>query len=189
MRRRIGFLFICSAAVPIAVFASTAWGCGALTTLSSTPKVAAPGQTIQVSGRNYGATPGNTPVQIRWNSRTGPALEGGESLVPAGGVITANVKVPANATPGWYVLNAVQFSSTTGAAKSGSPGRTTVRVQGSAQSSTTPFGATTPTGSGGSGSPDVPLPGILLSAALLATGLTLVARGRAKKANRPVLGV
>jgi hypothetical protein len=188
MRRRIGFLFICSAVVPIAIFASTAWGCGALTTLSSAQKVAAPGSTISLSGRNFGATPANTPVEIRWNSRTGQKLNTTD-INPVSGAFTANVQVPADASPGWYVVNATQYSSSTGAPKSGSPGRTTVRVQGAAATSTHPFGATKPTGSGGNGTPDLPLLGILLSASLLAAGLTLVARGRGKKATRPVLGV
>jgi hypothetical protein len=188
MRRRIGFLFICSAVVPIAIYASAAWACGALTTLNASTNVAAPGATVTVNGRNFGATPANTPVQIRWNSRTGPVLQGGDNLTPTGGAISANVQIPANAAPGWYVLNAVQYNATTGAPKSGSPGRTTVRVQGAAAGSTNPFGATKP-GAGGDGGSGLPLPGILLSFALLATGLTLVARDKRKKATRPVLGV
>ena len=139
MRRRIGFLFICAAAIPIAVFASTAWACGALTTLSSTPKVAAPNQSVEIKGRNFGSVPGSTPVEIRWNSRTGPKLNIAD-IVPQGGAFTVNVRVPANATPGFYVMNAVQFSSTTGAPKSGSPGRTTVRVQGAAVATASPWG-------------------------------------------------
>ena len=182
MRRRVGFLFICSAAIPIAVFAATAWACGSLTTLSSSPKVAAPDATLTVKGRNWGAVPPNTNVQLRWNSRTGPILK---EVTPAELLTGTQVSVPGNATPGWYVINATQFNATTGVAKSGSPGRTTVRVQGPRSSSTAPWGAAKPTG--GPGSPDLPLPGILLSVALLATGLALVARDKGKKATRPAL--
>ena len=186
MRRRIGFLLMCSATIPVAVFAATAWGCGALTTLKSSDSVAAPGQTITLTGRNYGNTPANSNVQIRWNGRTGPVLA---EATPVSGAISVPVTVPASAKPGWYVVAATQFVTATGNPKSGSPGRTTVRVQGNAVTSATPWGAGTPTGSGGSGSPDLPLPGILLSVALLAAGMTLVARDRAsKKATRPVLG-
>ena len=190
MRRRIGFIFICSAAIPIAVFAATAWGCGALTTLSSSPKFSAPNGTISVTGRNFSTSSSFTGVQIRWNSRTGPVLKEVSlaELQAGGGAFTTNVQVPASASPGWYVVNATQFNATTGAPKSGSPGRTTVRVQGSAASSAAPWGAAKPTGSSGPGTPDVPLPGILLSVALLATGLGLVARDRGKKASRPALG-
>lgn len=185
MRRRIGFLFICSAVVPIAVFAATAWGCGTLVTMSSSPKVAAPNQLVTVTGRHWGATPTNTNVQIRWNSRTGPILR---EATPAEMLTGVLVAVPAGTAPGWYVLTGTQFNATTGVAKTGSPGRTTVRVQGASANSNTPWGAAKPTGSGGPGSPDVPVPAILLSVGLLATGLTLVARGRTKKATRPALG-
>lgn len=187
MRRRIGFLLMCSATIPVAIFAATAWGCGALTTLKSSNSVAAPGQTITLEGRNYSTSTQFTNVQIRWAGRTGAVLT---EVTPAALAAGVPVRVPASATPGWYVVAATQFNIATGAAKSGSPGRTTVRVQGNPVSSTaSPWGAGTPTGSGGSGSPDLPLPGILLSVALLAAGMILLARDRAaKKASRPVLG-
>jgi len=187
MRRRVGFLFICSAAIPIAIFASAAWACGALTTLKSSPSVAAAGGTVTVTGRNFGAGPTWGPVQIRFNSRTGPVLK---EIAPSTGnsfAFTDTVQVPAGTEPGWYVINATQSRVSDGIPKSGSPGRSTVRVQGAgAGSSTAPWGAA-PT-SGGSGGLDLPLPGILLSVALLATGLALVSRDRGKKATQAVLG-
>jgi len=191
MRRRIGFLFICCAAIPVAVFASTAWACGALTTLKADKSVAAPNEDVTLTARNFAPGPAATPagtstaVQIRWGSRTGPVLK----EVPEGGsLFTTTVKVPASATPGWYVINATQFNATTGVPKSGSPARTTVRVQGAAVGSTAPWGGAAPT-SGGPGGPDLPLPGILLSVALLATGMTLVFRDKGrKKATPTVLG-
>ncbi|MFN2538683.1 MAG: hypothetical protein ABR549_11140 [Mycobacteriales bacterium] len=185
MRRRVGFLFICSAAIPIAIFASAAWACGILATTSSSPKVVAPGGTVTVTGRNFAAASSSvTPIELRWNSRTGPVLPGGVNQSSRG--FTANVTVPSTEGPGWYVINAVQYNTSNGTPVAGTPGRTTVRVQGSGASSAAPWGAAKPTG--GPGSPDLPLPGILLSVALLATGLTLVARDRGKKVARPVLG-
>ena len=187
MRRRVGFLFIIFAAIPVAVFASTAWACGALTTLHTNASVVAPNQVIEVTARNFNNGPAaggsSSPVQIRWASRTGEVLD----EVPEGGSFTKAVRVPASAPSGWHVINAVQFTAT-GAPKSGSPARATVRVQGApVPGATAPWGAT-PT-SGGPGSPDLPLPGILLSVALLATGLTLVFRDKGRrKATRPALG-
>ena len=190
MRRRVGFLFIICAAIPVAVFASTAWACGALTTLQASKAVVAPNEVINVTGRNFSNGPGATPpgtntaVQIRWASRSGTIL----TEVPQGGNFTVPVRVPANATSGWYTLTGTQFNATTGVAKSGSPARTVLRVQGAAAAGTSaPWGAATPT-SGGPGSPDLPLPGILLSVAMLATGLTLVFRDKGKKASRAALG-
>lgn len=186
MRRRVGFLFIIFAAIPVAVFASTAWACGALTTLSASKSVVAPNEVIQVTGRNFSNGPAATPpgtntaVQIRWASRSGPIL----TEAPEGGTFTKPVRIPASATPGWYVLNGTQFNATTGVPKSGSPARTVLRVQGAAVASTAPWGAATPTSGGGPASPDVPLPGILLSVAMLATGIALVFRDKGKKARR-----
>ena len=185
MRRRIGFLLMCSATIPVAIFAATAWGCGALVTLKSSDSVAAPGQTISLSGRNYSTSNTFSTVQIRWNGRTGNVLT---DVTPAALANGVPVTIPNSAKPGWYVVAATQYRLSDGAPKSGSPGRTTVRVQGNAVTSATPWGAGKPTGSGGSGSPDLPLPGILLSVALLAAGMTLVVRDRGKKATRPVLG-
>lgn len=189
MRRRIGFLFICSAVIPIAVFASAAWACGTLTTLSTSAKVAAPNQAVTLTGRNFGAVPTFTPVDIRWGSRTGPKLNS-SPVVPQGGTFSVNVRVPAAAKPGDYVVNATQFNASTGAPKTGSPGRVTMKVQGAARASTAPWGAPAPTGGsgGGTGLPDMPLLGLLLSAGLLGTGATLVARGRGRT-TRPVHGV
>src|SRR5919199_1193758 len=109
MRRRVGFLFICSAAIPIAVFAATAWGCGALTTLKSNPSVSAPGGTVSITGRNFGSAPTFGPVQIRLGSRTGPVLK---ELTPTTGTgpysFTDTVHVPASVGAGWTLLNATQ---------------------------------------------------------------------------------
>ena len=181
MRRRVGFLFIILAAVPVAVFASTAWACGALATLTPSKATAQPGETISVTGRNFRtASATTTDVQVRLDSRDGPIL----TRHPGGSEWTQAVRVPPTTGAGWHVLVATQFSSTTGVPVGGTPARTTVRVQGDViGSSTAPWGAATPPSSG-PGSPDVPLPGILLSVAMLATGLTLVFRDRGRKARR-----
>ena len=192
MRRRVGFLFIICAAVPVAVFASTAWACGTLTTFeirdaqTDEPKsVVAPNEVVHVIGRNFAPGPAaagstHTSVQIRWASRTGDVLR----EVEEGGNFTEPVRIPADATPGWYQLSGTQFNVATGVPKSGSPARAVVRVQGAAVAgSTAPWGAATPT-SGGPGGPDIPLPGLLLSVALLATGLTMAFRGKGKETDR-----
>jgi hypothetical protein len=185
MRRRLGFLLMCSATIPVAIFAATAWGGGALTTLKASDSVAAPNQSVTFTGRNFSTNASFSNVQIRWNGRTGKVLT---EVTPAQIAAGVPVAIPASASPGWYVVAATQYNTATGAPKSGSPARTTVRVQGGSAGSAAPWGAAKPTGSGGSGSPDLPLPGILLSVALLAAGMTLVARDRGKKVTRPVLG-
>jgi hypothetical protein len=182
MRRRVGFLFIICAAIPVAVFASTAWACGALTTASLSEATPRPGATVNVTLRNFSPSVANggtfTPVQIRFGSRTGALVKSVE--VPASREVTTDVRVPSSV--GWHVLIATQYSTATGVEKSGAPARAVLRAQGTPVSgaSAAPWGGgATP---GGPASPDLPLPGILLSVAMLATGLTLVFRDKGKKA-------
>ena len=190
-RRRVGFLLIFGALVPLAV-AATAWACGVLATLKTDSTVAAPGTTLTVTGANYSNDmDAFSPVQIRWNSRTGPVIG---QAVPVGGRISTQVQVPAGSTPGWYVLNGTQNRISDGSPKSGTPGRTTLRVQGAAAGAASPWsstpggGAAVSVGGGSNGPPLVPtLLGVVLSLGLLGSGLTLVSRSR--KANRPLLGL
>jgi len=192
-RRRVGFLLIFGALVPLAV-AATAWACGVLATLKVDDTAANPGQVLTVTGVNYSSdsqSAAYTPVQIRWNSRTGPVVA---QATPVSGRITAQVRVPTNTQPGWYVLNATQYRLSDGAPKSGTPGRTTLRVQGAAVGSSSPWGSGPGGGAavsvdGGPGGPPLlpTLIGVALSLALLGSGLTLVSRSR--KADRPALGV
>lgn len=201
MRRRLGFFLIIGAAVSL-IAVSTAWACGVLATLT-TPATAAPGSTVNVTGRNYSANASFGAVQIRLNSRTATPI--GSATVGGDTKINTNVTLPANLSPGWYVLLGTQANITTGVPKSGTPGRTSIRVQGAAAASrhrnggavATPWSSTTPPGGSGgmavkvvggsSGSAFVPtLLGIFLSLGLLGGGVTLVARSRT--ANRPQLG-
>ena len=194
--RRIGFVLICSAAIPL-VIAATAWACGVLAFLKLDTSVARPGQLVTATGGNYGQVSSNSPVSIRLDSRRGPVLA--TATPDPGGKINTTFNVPATARTGWHVIMATQTTSS-GTPKSGTPGRTTLRIQGAAKGSSGPvaaWGPSKPTGPGGSeasvGSAGTPavlptLLGILASLALLGTGLTLVRRGRARAADRPALG-
>jgi hypothetical protein len=184
-RRRIGFSLIIGALVPLAV-AATAWGCGLLAALRTDASVANPGQALNVTGVNYTNSAAFTPVQIRWNSRTGPILD--TAIADASGRINKQITVPPNANPGWYVLNATQYNTTTGQPRQGTPGRTTVRVQGAATGAAATWGSTpgggTPVKVGDPGSPALAptLLAVVLSLGLLAGGVTLVSRGRSRRA-------
>ena len=192
-RRRVGFLLIFGALVPLAV-AATAWACGVLATLKTDKAVAAPGEVLNVSGINYSSNMADfTPVQIRWNGRTGQQIG---QAIPVATRISTEVRVPAGVSAGWYSLNATQYRLDDGTPKSGTPGRTTLRVQGAAAAASSPWGsapgggATVAVGGGPGGPPLVPtLLGVALSLGLLGSGLTLVSRSRTRKANRPLLGV
>jgi len=195
MRRRLGFLLIFGAAISLVV-ASTAWACGVLATLKVSSSSGTPGQQLTATGRNYSAAGNASPVQIRWNSRNGPVLQ--NATPDTAGNINTTFNVPANASPGWYVVMATQTVG--GVPKSGTPGRTTVRVEGAAAQAA-PWSSSKPAGPGGtgatvaldpapSGSPAFmpTLLGIVLSLGLLGGGLTLIGRGRSRTATRPPLG-
>ncbi len=205
MRRRLGFFLIVGAAVSL-VAVSTAWACGVLATVSLDKSVAAPGSTVAVTGEHYGNSGSFGPVALRLNSRSAAPMA--TTTPDLAGRISANVRIPAGTSPGWYVVLATQSNTTTGVAKSGTPGRSSLRVQGAAASAArhrrhhggggiAPWSSSKPTGGSGaslavntghtSSSAFLPtLLGIMLSLGLLGTGLTLVARSRT--ANRPQPG-
>lgn len=191
-RRRAGFLLIFGALVPLAV-AATAWACGVLATVKVDKAVARPGEQLRVTGVNYSSSADFTPVEIRWNGRTGEII--GQATPQPNGKIDTTVQVPANQPAGWYLVAGTQFRKSDGSPKSGTPGRTTMRVQGAAQGAASTWssgpggGAGVAVGGGPGGPPLLPtLLGIVLSLALLGTGLTLVSRSRTRTADRPLLG-
>lgn len=190
MRRRVGLSLMAAAAVPLAI-ASVAWACGVLATLSLNTRVAAPGQTISATGKNYSTTAGE--VSIRLQGREGRVLATTTAL--PGNVISSTFTLPANLSPGWYVVLATQYDAD-GTPKSGTPGRTTIRIQGrAANASAAPAGtpwSSPPTGpaTGAAGDQPTLVLGLaaLLSLTMLVGGWMLVSRkGRALPAAQ--LGV
>jgi len=210
MKRRAGLLCIFGATVPFVVLVSAAWACGVLATAKVAPSTAAAGQTVQVTGSNYGRSvpdaagtpPAFTPVSIRLDTRTGPVLK---EVNPApDGKINTTVQTPAVAA-GDHILLATQNRISDGTPKAGTPGRTTMRVQGAAARgaaassnvpAASPWSNSKPGAPGGSaasvdaGGSDVsPLLAFILSGALLSIGLALVGRDRASRgARRPLIG-
>ncbi len=202
MRRKAGFGLIFGAVIPLVVV-STAWACGVLSTLKLNTSSASPGQSVTAIGVNYSVRPGVSAVTIHLVSRTGTVVA---NTVPGPGRdIDATFPIPGNTKPGTYILLATQYNAN-GTPVAGTPGRTTVRIQGSTKAhharkavAATPWGSTQPPGpagsavahgAGGSSSPAL-LPMLLavaLSLTLLASGLTLAGR-RNKTANRLHLSV
>ncbi len=198
MRRRAGQLLIFGAAAPVIILVSSAWACGLLTTLKAAPSVAAPGQTVQASGVNFSDDMATfTKVQIRLDSRSGDVLQ--EVTPGTGGRFNATFQVPASAGAGDHLVIATQNRISDGTARAGTPGRTTIRVTGAAAGSSAP--AASPWSNSGPGAPGgsaasvdardsgyAPLLGIGLSLVMLSIGVTLVARDRASRSRRPLLG-
>jgi hypothetical protein len=183
MRRKMGLILVFGAALPLVV-ASAAWACGVLATLTLDSKVVTPGQAVTLSGKNYAnpaTTAGASAVTVRLKSRTGTVL----TTVPAtGGKIADTFTVPSSLSPGWYVVLATQ--TVNGVTKSGTPGRTTMRVSGSTAAVAAPWSNSTPSGPTAShttvnaGSGNGSLYAILLAAGLslsmLAGGWKLLSR-------------
>jgi len=193
MRRKVGILLVFGAVVPLAV-ASVAWACGVLATLSVDKKVVSPGETVNATGRNYSTAAGASAVAIRLKTRDGQVVA--TTAAQTGGGISTDFVVPASLSPGWYVLLATQTNAN-GTQKSGTPGRTTLRVQGSAQGaavagapwSSTPQGpAASAVSAGGSLSLLALLFAGSLSLAMLASGWKLLSR-KSRSVAQPHFGV
>jgi len=106
----------------------------------------------------------------------------------AGGVLSTTVRLPANVDPGWYVMLATQTQADGVTPASGTPGRTTFRVQVPANAAAAPTGTAwnAPSGPAADGSGSLTLLlAIGLSLAMLAGGWTLVAR-TGRSASRPL---
>lgn len=188
MRRRVGVFLMVAAVLPLAAV-STAWACGVLATLTLDTKVAAPGQKVTATGKNFGTKETTSPVSIRLGSRTGKVLATGPGAQMTDGV---TFSVPSSTKPGWYVVMATQTNTANGTPKAGTPGRTTLRVRPAGSRSqhsaaVSPWGtsAPPPTGAGGSAVTFDPrgsqpleplLLALLLSLGLLAGGSALVGR-------------
>ena len=137
-KRTMGIMLVFGAALPLAV-ASVAWACGVLATVTLDKQVASPGQSVTISGKNYANTTvgGASPVTVRLQSRKGTVL----TTVPAtAGRISDTFTIPTSVSPGWYVVLATQ-NNANGTPKSGTPGRTTLRIQGSSSAGATPVAA------------------------------------------------
>lgn len=194
MRRKIGLVLVFGAALPLAI-ASAAWACGILATLAVDKKVAAPGEAVTATGRNWTTAAGSSPVTIRLQSRSGQVLA--TTAAQTGGTIRETFAVPASLSPGWYVMVATQFNAD-GTPKTGTPGRTTLRVQGGARDSAVagaPWGSSTPAGpaasaarDGGSGSLLAILLAGTLSLTMLASGWKLLSR-RSRTVGEPQFGL
>ena len=194
MRRKAGLFLIFGAALPLLV-ASTAWACGVLATLKLSERTAAPGASLTATGKNYSAT--GSDITLRLKGRNGTVLK---TVAPAGRLNTT-FTVPSDLSPGWYTVLATQNSSPTSTnPKSGTPGRTSLRVAAASRSgaAVAPWNSAKPSGPAASAAPaaadaggSATLPMVLamvLSLTMLAGWLLFIGR-RNGAASRPQLGL
>jgi len=201
MKRRVGLFLMVGAMLPLGV-ASTAWACASLATVALSRTTVSPGDTVTVTGKGYsdthaGSNAGDSDVTIRLNGRRGQVL--GTASPDSTRRISTTMKVPNDVRSGWYIITATQFSAD-GTPKAGMPGRTVMKVSGSASNSAgvAPWGSSKPAGPGASSlavagdggglSSQTLLLGMGLSLTLLAAGSVLVGR-RNQTTSRLTLGV
>lgn len=127
--RKIFVVTLLALAVPVGA-ASLAYGCTALATMTVQSGVA-PGQTITgigkaFNGGGHGTPAGTTPVELRWNTRTGP-LMATAAPTDASGNISFSFVAP-NVPPGSYVLIGVQTNPANGTPFYGTPARQSVTI-------------------------------------------------------------
>ena len=201
MKRRVGLFLMVGAMLPLGV-ASTAWACASLATVALSKSTVSPGETVTVTGKGYsdthaGSNAGDSDVTIRLNGRRGQIM--GTTSPDSTRRINATMQVPKDVRSGWYIITATQFSAD-GTPKAGMPGRTVMKVSGSASNSAgvAPWSSSKPAGPGASSlavagdggglSSQTLLLGMGLSLTLLAAGSVLVGR-RNQTTSRLTLGV
>jgi hypothetical protein len=109
--------------------ASTAFACTNLAELNLGPSAGPAGATVQITGSAFSHVPDNTPVALHWGSANGPVLA---TVTPdaAGAIGPATITIPADATPGSYVIVASQVEVATGLTPWGTPARASFIVTG-----------------------------------------------------------
>ena len=160
MRRKAGLFVVCGIVLPLA---STTSAHAQGSTLQVNVADPTPGQSITVTGNNFTAAAGNSPVTIRLSTRNGTVLS---SPTPDSlGQISATFPVPPSLTPGWYLLLATQTTTVNNRHRAFTPGRVRIRVR-------APSVSNARAGAGGGprdGGPPLLVPGAL-GAMLLAAG-------------------
>jgi len=134
MMRKLGGTLFSGAAI-LLVSAMTAWACTNLSTLNLSEAAGQPGARVDVTGSSFAtADSGGRAVQLHWNGDNGEVLA--KAKPNAAGSISAAVKVPADAQPGYNVIVATQ--ATKEGPAFGTPARASFRVGSAASSSEAP---------------------------------------------------
>ncbi|HEX3426370.1 MAG TPA: hypothetical protein VHT30_09575 [Acidimicrobiales bacterium] len=110
---------------------SAAFACTNLAELNVGPTSGPAGTKVTVTGSAFANVPSNTPVALHWGSANGPVLA---TVTPddSGAIGPFTLTVPANATPGSYVIVASQTEIDNGQTPWGLPARTAFTVSGTA---------------------------------------------------------
>lgn len=140
---------------------AAAWACLPVASLNTSSATAQPGGQITVTGAEFGSN----PVDIHFNSITGPVLATFTPNGDANGTFSGAVTIPANASPGTAILVATEDAASRGSAP-GAPARALVDIVG-------PGGAPLAPAGGVAARPVSPL----VTSSVSTGGLVLVALG------------
>ncbi|MGH9277900.1 MAG: hypothetical protein ACRD12_07310, partial [Acidimicrobiales bacterium] len=89
-----------SAAAAVVIAAATAWACVSGPSITLTPANAKPGQTVDVTMRDFRKA---DPIQVRWNDLNAPVMAT-FAADGSGNPIKGTITVPDNAKPANYVV-------------------------------------------------------------------------------------
>jgi len=103
MTRRLGIILFGGAGA-LLLTAATAWACTNLATLNLGKAAGEPGNQVTVTGSSFAADA--QAVKFHWNGENGEVLA--KAKPDAAGNVSATVKVPSDARPGYNVLVATQ---------------------------------------------------------------------------------
>ena len=177
MRRRVGLFVMVGFVLPL-VLAASASGQGAVLQLS--PSTVRAGDSVQASAPSgYSSTSTHSGVVIRLSTRRGRVLKPSTDVNPRGGFET-DVPIPANLSPGLYLVLATQLTAN-GRQGFSTPGRAKLQVLPAPAAA----GGGAPGGSTGQ-APPFALLAAILGLVLLVSGGTLAARRI--RTSRPQLG-
>lgn len=105
---------------------AAAWACLPVASLSTNPATAQPGQQVTVTGSEFGSN----PVEVHFNSLTGPVLATFTPDSASFGSFSGPITVPASAATGPAVLVATEDATNGKGSSAGVPQRAVLEVVG-----------------------------------------------------------
>jgi len=132
--RRLGAILLGGGSI-LLVGAATAWACTSLSAINLSKAAGQPGSQVTVTGSAFATDPGAQAVRFHWNAENGNVLA--KAKPDAAGTVSAKVKVPADARPGYNVIIATQTIKGQGPAF-GTPSRASFLVGSAAPSAEAP---------------------------------------------------
>jgi hypothetical protein len=126
---QLAFVGAFTALAAVLLFASAAFACTNLAELNLASSAGSAGSQVTVNGSAFADPSSNSPVALHWNGDNGPVIQ---TVTPdmAGAIGPITITIPADASPGPYVIVASQVENGTGRTPWGLPARASFTVTG-----------------------------------------------------------